>query len=91
MPKAMAMIRDVEEFQGKLFLGVDFVITDNAGAVIAKPQSIGGQIPRQSIAFDGVTANIINAIEAKAIAVGGGVGQVLVAADVVLMSVVQGA
>jgi hypothetical protein len=91
MPKAMVVVRDNEEFQGKLYLGVDITITDNAGTIIHKPQFNGGQIPRQSIAFDGVAANIVNAIEAKAIAVGGGLGQTLVAADIVTIGIIQGA
>lgn len=91
MPKALVIIRDNEINAGKLHLAVDITITDNSGNVIGFPQFNGGNIPRQFIVFDGVAANIVNAIEAKAIAVGGGIGQVLVAADVVLMSTIQGA
>ena len=97
MPKAIAMIRDIDVNQGQVTLLVDLTITDNAGKVIAftiERDGRAGVIPRQQISYitGTITAAQVNdAIEARAIAIALGVGQVIVAADVVLMGLIQGA
>ena len=90
--KAYVSIEAKEVIGGKLFLQVDITITSDTFFVAAngKPQSIGGNIPRQSIPLDSA-ANLINALEARAIAVGAGLGHTLVAADCVISGIVQGA
>jgi hypothetical protein len=97
MPKAIAMIKDIEVNAGQISLFVDFTITDNAGKVIAfttERDGRAGVIARQQIPYitGTITAAQVNdAIEARAIAVALGVGQVIVAADVVLLGLIQGA
>src|SRR5262245_7043857 len=97
MPKAIAIIKDVEVNAGQVNLLVDFTITDNAGKVIAftvERDGRAGVIPRQSIPFTTgqITAAQINdALEVRAIAIAAGLGQTIVAADLVSVGLIQGA
>jgi hypothetical protein len=97
MPKAIAMIRDIEVNAGQVNLFVDFTITDNAGKVLAfttERDARAGVIARQQIPYTTGTitaAQVNDAIEARAIAVAAGVGQTIVAADVVMVGLIQGA
>jgi hypothetical protein len=93
MPKAYISIEGKEVISGKVQITADILLTDNSGFVVqhGKPQSIGGNIPRQNIPFDGVAANLINSLEARAIAIAAGLGITIVVTDCVISGVVQGA
>jgi len=94
MPKAIAILRDIEVNYGQVSLLLDITVTDNAGKVIASSDGRGGVIPRQSIPYITGTitaAEVNNAMEAKAIAVAATVGQTIAAADCVLVGLIQGA
>ena len=97
MPKAVAILRDIEVNAGQVNLLVDITVTDNAGKVIAftvERDGRAGVIPRQQIPYitGTITAAQVNdAMEARAIAVAAGVGQTIAAADCVLVGLIQGA
>jgi hypothetical protein len=94
MPKAIAILRDIEVNYGQVSLLLDITITDNAGKVIAFSDGRRGEIPQQRIPYITGTitaAEVNNAIEAKAIAVAAIVGQTIPAADVVMIGLIQGA
>jgi hypothetical protein len=67
-------------------------ITDNSGNILQRlaPDTRGGDLPRQLIPYAGAASTLVDAIEARAIAVAAGKGITLVASDLTLETV-QGA
>jgi hypothetical protein len=93
MAKVFAEQAGVDVIANQLHIGFDLTFTDNSGRVLqnARPQTNGGNIPRQIIPFDGSATNVNNAVEARCIAIGAGLGITVVAADVVMIGTIQGA
>lgn len=88
MPKALVITQSLEVNGGQLHATADFVLTDNSGKALQLQYPFG----RQVIPYTGSASALIDAIEARAIALAAGAGVTIVATDVTIVGApVQGA